>query len=408
MKKGTGQHRKTKRLMRLLKVTRCHAVGILNCIWELAAEQTPRGDIGAYTDEELADELDWQGDPHALVSALEDAGWIDKHAEYRYVIHDWSEHCEDTVHRKVARAGQVFADGSTPNTSRLTKEEKSRLEGAQQAHDVRTPGARNAHDRRTTGAHGAEKSARRAPLPEPEPKPLPEPEPEPPARLPARGAPRRSAPTQEQDQKPKARPRAIPQDRPVTGASTFEEAADKLAELYAAIIEAKAPRAMRKGETDLRTTIRERILERPEHMHEANWLDRVHLALWWILEKGTGEAVEEMRAGVLGWTDGFSKVRMEWALEEAGDPWDWWSPAKQQAAEHEQHMRLSDWNDGKGPVTAYQAVAHRILDEEDFHRKRGDEDTATSTADRLMADQPDWWRPHIEQALQALREARHA
>lgn len=126
VKRGGPQHRKIRRLARLLGVRRHAAVGLVEMVLHATARERPRGDIGAFTDEDIAEELDWVEDPQVLVQALEAAGFLDAHAEHRYVVHDWPEHCEDAVHTALCRRQVLFADGSAPSPSRLAGLERER------------------------------------------------------------------------------------------------------------------------------------------------------------------------------------------------------------------------------------------------------------------------------------------
>jgi hypothetical protein len=108
MKAGTQNHLKTKRLKRLLKRPLYQIVGVLETLWLLAADCADEGNIGKFTDEEIADYLEWDGNPVELVRALSDAGWTDLDASGRPVIHGWIEHCpeyiKDRIRKRMARA----------------------------------------------------------------------------------------------------------------------------------------------------------------------------------------------------------------------------------------------------------------------------------------------------------------
>lgn len=179
MKREAITHTKMKRLCRRLDIPTWQAVGLLESLWHLAARQTPRGDIGTLSDEDIALGIDYRGDEGALLQALAEAGWLDTDAEHRYLIHDWSEHADDAVQRKVARDLQYFADGRQPKLTRLNKNDRAdakalafwekRTECAQ----TDTPGARE----REMGAQIAPPESGRTSgvLPEPLPSPSPEP-----------------------------------------------------------------------------------------------------------------------------------------------------------------------------------------------------------------------------------------
>lgn len=127
MKHEAFAHSKVGRLCRALKIEPWGARGIVQSVWHVASIESPRGDIGKMADEDIAYQIGWQGDPGVLVSALVVSGWLDESDEFRLVIHDWSQHCEDSVHSKLARAGATFYDGTHPKTHRLTQEERARI-----------------------------------------------------------------------------------------------------------------------------------------------------------------------------------------------------------------------------------------------------------------------------------------
>jgi len=95
-------------LAELLKIELAHAVGIMEMIWHSAGQETPQGDIGSALDSDIAYWCAWRKKPEVLVAALLDAGWIESHPEYRLLIHDWPDHCEQTVRKWLARKKQKF------------------------------------------------------------------------------------------------------------------------------------------------------------------------------------------------------------------------------------------------------------------------------------------------------------
>jgi hypothetical protein len=166
VKRGTTEHPKFRRLCRRLGLRQFEAAGILEMLWHFAAKVARSGNIGRWTDEDIAEAIGWESRPASdLVHALVEEGWLDAHSEHRLLVHDWSEHADDAVHLALARAGEFFADGTKPKTSRLAREERERVEEMYQAYGRR----RRAHNKRTASAR------RGVSLPEPSPSP-PEPE----------------------------------------------------------------------------------------------------------------------------------------------------------------------------------------------------------------------------------------
>lgn len=146
MKRGTLEHPKTLKLAVELKLPLYAANGVMDAIVQWAGKYAPRGNVGKWPDDVIARGIGWDGDPAELARGLVVSGWIDRDTEHRLVIHDWSQHADDSVNRALARAGELFADGTKPNTARLNGEEKDKAEKAL-ARAQR--GARRAPGRRT-------------------------------------------------------------------------------------------------------------------------------------------------------------------------------------------------------------------------------------------------------------------
>src|ERR1019366_8326685 len=170
MKREAITHTKLKRLCRRLDLPVWQAVGLLEMLWHVTARETPRGDIGKLSDEDIALALDYRGNESAMVQALIGSGWIDPDLEHRLLVHDWPDHADDGVHMKLARARQRFANGSSPKIGRLPHAERAQAEAFYGTPCAQTP---DPCARRTHGAGEPE------PLPEPLPEPEAPPEPSP-------------------------------------------------------------------------------------------------------------------------------------------------------------------------------------------------------------------------------------
>lgn len=128
MKSGTEAKLKFKQLQRRLGLAVWQARGLLDTLWNFAANNCPAGDIGRFTDEEIAIGIDWQDEPEKLIGALESCRWIDRSPPpERLIIHDWPEHCEYEVHKTLAKRSEAFADGTLPSLARITKDERPEI-----------------------------------------------------------------------------------------------------------------------------------------------------------------------------------------------------------------------------------------------------------------------------------------
>lgn len=109
MKAGTTEKVKFLTFQRRLGLRKWEAVGILESIWQLTARDAPRGNVGRYTDEEIAAAIDYQGNEGELIDALIASGWLDECQEYRLIIHGWAEHCPTYIRGNLERHGRDFA-----------------------------------------------------------------------------------------------------------------------------------------------------------------------------------------------------------------------------------------------------------------------------------------------------------
>jgi len=127
VKRGTPRHPKVQHLAELLSVEIPTAIGYLELLWHFAAEFAPRGDIGRFPDKRIeaachfeisrrARALTKQTRPMSLVEAMQEAGWIEAHPTHRLTIHDWEDHCDDAVRKRVSRAGQSFVSHAVEMT----------------------------------------------------------------------------------------------------------------------------------------------------------------------------------------------------------------------------------------------------------------------------------------------------
>jgi hypothetical protein len=178
MKRTGFDHPKHGRLMRLLNINHAYSVGVVESVLQFTAKHAPRGDIGKWSDEEIAEAIDFDDRPAAeLIDALVRAKWLDRQDGCRLIVHDWDDHCEDSIHLALARKLEHFANGNRPKLTRFKKEERAEIEAAyavkekamqeanaQQTHGIRTDG---------TSMHAQARALPSLSPAKPEPKPLP-------------------------------------------------------------------------------------------------------------------------------------------------------------------------------------------------------------------------------------------
>jgi hypothetical protein len=126
LKRGTPRHPKLIDLCELLHIQRPTGVGYLELLWHFTAEFCPQGDIGRYSIKRIEGACHWHGRPGVLIWALYKTNWLDisdpeerrnfgevlhevVHRRARLCtdiaqvrtlsVHDWYEHCTDSVRR---------------------------------------------------------------------------------------------------------------------------------------------------------------------------------------------------------------------------------------------------------------------------------------------------------------------
>lgn len=111
--KGTLTHRKTRRLSRVLGVPPCYALGVLEALWHVTAEQFPDGALTGLSNQDIADEMFFDGDADQLIEALVTSGFLDR-SDAGIQVHGWSERADNGIHASLAKKTLLFADGTLP------------------------------------------------------------------------------------------------------------------------------------------------------------------------------------------------------------------------------------------------------------------------------------------------------
>ena len=142
-------HRKRKRLRLLLGPG---STDYLIDLWIATAMTHPSGVLQGMDETDIALEAGWDGnEPHKLVSALMECGFLKKDANGVYSLHDWSDHQGYVIH-----AEQRKAHARNAATARWNARLENGMRGAYAGHSGENP-----------------------PSPSPLPSPVPEPSPEP-------------------------------------------------------------------------------------------------------------------------------------------------------------------------------------------------------------------------------------
>lgn len=118
-------HPKTRKLARLLGVSRITAVGHLVALWSWAAQYAIDGDLSNYRNEPdvLADGAEWEAEPEMFVSALIAAkagnghGFLEETIDGRLLLHDWDDYYGKLLDRRRADAARKRAERAQTSCS---------------------------------------------------------------------------------------------------------------------------------------------------------------------------------------------------------------------------------------------------------------------------------------------------
>lgn len=109
-------HPKTVRAAKALGVPVAHLVGHLVCLWHWALDYAEDGDLTGYSDAELADAAQWEGDPAEFVKALIECGdrqegALDIGTKPGFIddersLHNWKRYTAKVIRDRYQRAGK--------------------------------------------------------------------------------------------------------------------------------------------------------------------------------------------------------------------------------------------------------------------------------------------------------------
>lgn len=95
-------------LCALLNIYEPSAYGHLQLLWWWAETACPRGDVGRYSDQEIATAAQWIRRADLFVQALTEAEWLHPDTRHRLILHDWPEHAPRHVRAMLKRQKTSF------------------------------------------------------------------------------------------------------------------------------------------------------------------------------------------------------------------------------------------------------------------------------------------------------------
>lgn len=102
--RAVAEHPKLTHLKSLLGAKiRALPLGYLELLWHFTGRFTPQGNVGKYEDAVIEQWIGYDGEPGTLIEALVQARWIDRDEEYRLLVHDWDEACDEATKKAVRR-----------------------------------------------------------------------------------------------------------------------------------------------------------------------------------------------------------------------------------------------------------------------------------------------------------------
>lgn len=107
--RGALTHRKTRRLAKIMGIAQPFALGLMESLWHVTAEQAPTGAIGRLSNQDIADEMFWDGNADELIDALVSADLLEHHPRFRLIVHNYHKYADQATKRKVERHGLEFA-----------------------------------------------------------------------------------------------------------------------------------------------------------------------------------------------------------------------------------------------------------------------------------------------------------
>lgn len=126
-----GEHPKTKKLCRILNISKREAVGTLHLLWWWALDYAEDGDLSRYDDLDIAIGADWDQSETDFVNALVSAGFLDRDGDQLF-IHDWRDYAGKLIERREKNA-QRMRDARANHDQSTNNERASHVQGTMHA-----------------------------------------------------------------------------------------------------------------------------------------------------------------------------------------------------------------------------------------------------------------------------------
>ena len=96
------EHKKTYLLMAALGCSKRDAIAIVHMIWWWCLDNALEGRIEV-PPIALKAATEWEADAEILINGLITSGWLERHAEGGFVVHDWHHYCGSLVEKRLER-----------------------------------------------------------------------------------------------------------------------------------------------------------------------------------------------------------------------------------------------------------------------------------------------------------------
>lgn len=100
-----ADHPKTRKLARILDISKPTTIGHLHCFWWWALDYADDGDLSRFDSLDIAIGAEWDGDPDEFLQALIRSGFVDD--DDGLSIHDWWDYAGKLIERRRANAKRM-------------------------------------------------------------------------------------------------------------------------------------------------------------------------------------------------------------------------------------------------------------------------------------------------------------